>query len=405
MHVTEARREFPGLANKAFLDAACVSLAPKCATVAVAQFLDMALKCDAPSSSAHHVAMDELRRAAVPEAARLLRVSPEEVALVESTTHGLNIAATSLPLPPGSNVVISDLEFLQVAMPWAVRSDIELRAVPNRGGRVEVDDVVAAMDGRTRMVVMSSVQWSNGFRVDLKALGAVTRQRSIPLVVDSIQQLGAIDLDVQECNIDIMTAGGHKWLNSPFGCGILYVRKDLIPTMQPAFWGYLNLTTPEQGWPNYFGTPTISPVREYRVVETAQKFEIGGTANYPGAIGLAASLRLVNAIGIKAIEAHVLSLTDYLMEQLPAAGATVITVPDWQHRSGIVTFRFYKELAEEQRLLEQLHRWGVYVAMRFTSGIGGIRVSCHYFNNREDIDRLIVALLRAGAEKAPDYAR
>jgi len=398
------REQFPGLRDKAFLDTACVGLAPLAATQAITEFLAMTATCPAASSSAHHLRMDELRRECVPEAARLLRVDPEEIALVESTTHGLNIAATSFPLPPGSTVLVPDLEFLQVAIPWAVLGDqgVELKLVPNRSGRVTVEDFEAAMDDSVSAVVTSSVEWSNGYLLDLEAVGRLCRERGVLFIVDAVQQLGAIDLDPRRCHVDILTAGGHKWLNSPFGTGLLYIRRELLgaPTV---FHGYLNLLPPEGGWPNYFATPDISPKRDYEFVGTAQKFEIGGTANYPGAVGLAASLRLVNEIGIGRITDHILDLGDYAAERLREAGATLITVRDRSARSGIVTFRFYRDLADERRLLEFLHEQRVFVAMRFTSGIGGIRVSCHYFNQREDIDRLVHALGLAAKGRSPDY--
>ncbi len=226
----DIREQFPGTKDKAFLDAACVSLAPLAATEAIQEFLDLALSCPAESSSAQHLKMDEMRRACVPEAARLLRVDPEEIALVESTTHGLNIAATSFPLPPGSTVLIPDLEFLQVAIPWACQRDrgIRLKAVPHRSGRVTVEDFAAAWDSTVRAVVTSSVQWCNGYRVDLESLGRLCRERGALFIVDAIQQMGAVDIDLRGSNVDIMVAGGHKWLNAPFGAGILYVRRELL---------------------------------------------------------------------------------------------------------------------------------------------------------------------------------
>ncbi len=402
----EIREQFPGTKDKTFLDAACVSLAPLAATEAIKEFLDLALSCPAESSSAHHLKMDEMRRACGLEAARLFRVDPEEIALVESTTHGLNIAATSFALPPASTVLIPDLEFLQVAIPWACQRDrgVRLKAVPNRSGRVTVEDFAAAWDSTVRAVVTSSVEWSNGYRLDLEGLGKLCRERGALFIVDAIQQVGAVDIDLRGSNVDIMVAGGHKWLNAPFGTGVLYVRRELLDT-PTVFHGYLNLTTPEGGWPLYFGTPDISPIRDYQFTRTAQRFEIGGTANYPGAVGLAASLRLVNGIGIDRVTAHVLDLTDYALEALSAAGAVPITVPERSARSGIVTFRFYSDLEEERRLLDFLHEHRVYVAMRFTSGVGGIRVSCHYYNQPEDIDRLVEVLGLAARRKAPDYGR
>ncbi len=153
------RSQFPALKEKVFLDAACVSLAPRVAAEAIQEFLGVAMGCPARSSTLHHLAMDDSRPQARAQAARLVNAREEEIALVESTTHGLSIAANALPLSPGDRVVLSDLEFLQVAIPWCQlreRAGIELKVVPHRDGRLLIDDFAARMTPHTRLVVVSS---------------------------------------------------------------------------------------------------------------------------------------------------------------------------------------------------------------------------------------------------------
>jgi cysteine desulfurase / selenocysteine lyase len=248
---SKIRNQFPSLREKTFLDAACVSLASVPGVEAIQEFLQFALHCHARSSTLHHIAMDEMRSKARPEAARLINGEESEIALVESTTHGLNIAAEVLPLERGDRIIIGDLEFLEVGIPWCQKRQqmgLEIDVVPNHGGQIRVEDIAERIKPRTKAVVTSSVQWSNGFRLDLKALSALCRERNIWLVVDAIQQLGAIPIDVRETPIDILACGGHKWLNSPFGLGFLYVRRGLLPILRPPIAGYLSVETPEGGW-------------------------------------------------------------------------------------------------------------------------------------------------------------
>ena len=398
-------QEYPALHDKAFLDAACVSLAPARAVQAVKAFAESAADCIEEDSSAHHVAMDGMRAKAYEEGARLLHADVDEIALVESTTYGLNAAALSLRMPAGSKVLTTSLEFLQVAMPWAMNKDVSVVIVPGRDGRFDVQDFESLADARTKMIVISSVEWCNGWRIDMEELGRFCLERGIYFVVDAIQHVGALDFDVTKAHVDMMTAGGHKWLNAPFGCGLLYVNKEHLGKLDPPLWGYLNVETPEQGWPGYFGTPSIQPVQDWKFVQSARRLEVGGTSNYPGAVALGESLALVNEIGIAEVERHNLDLASYCADTLRDAGASVVTHTDApeRNRSAIVVYRFYADMAEEVRLMEEVHRHGVYVAMRFTSNIGGMRVSCHYFNTREDVDRLAAVLRQAGARKAPDY--
>jgi selenocysteine lyase/cysteine desulfurase len=393
MTLRAARQRYPGVEGKAFLDAACVSLSSVDTQQAIAEFLQMALLCPARDASEHHIEMDRQRREAALHAARLLQTEPRNVALVESTTFALNAAAAAIRPEPGSNILVADTEFMQVAIPWqATRElrDVEIRPVPSHeGGSLAPGDFERAMDSRTRVVCVSSVQWCTGVRLDMRRLGELCRARGIWLVVDAIQEVGAMAVDVRERYADFLIAGGHKWLNAPFGCGILAVSDRVLEELRPPCYGYLSMQAPDGGWGQYFRTPAISPYTDFRYVQDARAYEIAGTSNYPGAIGLAASLRLIDRIGISAIEAHIRKLSDYLRAGLARAGASLVTPEDPAARSGITVFRRFDEPARDQALVERLLDDKVYVSMRYTSGKGGIRVSTHYFNNEDDIDRLV----------------
>lgn len=394
MNWDEVRAQFPALAKKTFLDAACVSLAPLKAVDAIRRFLDSTLYCPEPSSTQHHIVMDELRARLRPVAARLIGADEKDVAIIESTTHGLSFAASAIPLETGDRVLLCDLEFLQLAVPWCQlrdRTGIEIDVVPNRNGSILVEDIVKRITPRTKVVAISSVQWSNGFRCDLEGLSVLCREREIWLVVDAVQQLGALPMDVRETPVDILITGGHKWLNAPFGTGFLYVDGDRADRLRLPLAGYLSVEDPEGGWGQYFQTPTITPVREYRFVDAARRFEIGGTANYPGAIGLAASIELVLEIGQDRIATRIRELTDSLIDGLRDRGMDIVTPQDPGHRSGIVTFSV-GSADRNVALMEHLLDHQVLVSVRYTSGVGGVRVSCHYFNSIDDVDRLLELL-------------
>ena len=394
MNLATVREHFPGMEDKVFLDAACVSLAPREAARAIEDFLKMALWCSERSSTLHHIAMDDMRSVARAQAARLIGAHEDEIALVESTTHGLSIAAGAIPLQRGDRVLLCDLEFLEVAVPWLQlreRAGIEIDVVPNRNGMILAEDVGDYIRPATRVVAISSVQWSNGFRCDLEALGRICRERKIWFVVDVIQQLGAIPVDVQRTPADIVACGGHKWLNAPFGMGLLYVNREAMSRLEAPVAGYLSVESPEGGWGAYFQTPSITPVREYKFVNEARRFEVGGTSNYPGAAGLAASLQLIQELGPDLINQHVYQLTDYLIEGLDTLGVNVVTPRERKYRSGIVTFSVGAP-EDNVAMMEYLLDRKILVSVRYTSHVGGVRVSCHFYNSREDLDHLLNAV-------------
>jgi selenocysteine lyase/cysteine desulfurase len=394
MNIEEARRQFPALEQKVFLDSACVSLAPLAAVEAIQRFLEMAAGCPAPSSTRLHIAMDELRAEARPEAAKLIGAHEDEIALVESTTHGLSLAANAVPLERGDRVLICDLEFLQVAIPWSQKQreiGIAIDPVPNRDGRIEIGEIESRIGPRTRVVCISSVQWSNGFRIDLDTLARLCRERGLWLVVDAIQHLGAVPMDVRSTPVDIIACGGHKWLNAPFGNGFLYIRRDALPRLRLPLAGYMSLEAPEGGWETYFQTPSITPFRDYRFVDSAWRFEVAGTASYPAAAGLAASLRLINDLGPAHIWSHVRQLTGHLINGLRTLGVTVVTPEEPEHRSGIVTFSV-GDAAKNIMLMRRLLDRNILISVRYTSQVGGVRVSCHFFNSLADLDALLNAV-------------
>ena len=389
MNLAEARAQFPGLNDKVFLDAACCSLSSRTSTEAIQKFLDLTLMCPLDSSTHHHIFMDEMRAAARPAIAKLLNAYDDEIALVESTTQGLTIAANAIPLESGDRVLVSDLEFLEVALPW-LQKGLCVDVVPNYRGEVRATDFAESLTPRTRVICLSAVQWNNGYRVDLDTLSELCRERGIWLVVDAIQQIGAIPLDVKRTAIDFVACGGHKWLNAPYGCGFLYIRREAFPKLHPPIAGYLSVQDPG-GWDDYFKTPSITPVKDYKFVPAAQRYENGGTANYPGAVGLAASLELTQQIGQQAIAAHILSLTDYLISGLDRLGIEVVTPRARENRSGIVTFTV-GAADKNVKLVKQLQEKRILVSVRYTSNVGGVRVSCHFYNTKEDIDRLLSAV-------------
>ena len=246
--------------------------------------------------------MDGTREEATGHVAGLLGVERRNVALVESTTHGLNIAAQSIPWREGDEVVMCNLEFLQVAIPFvqlAKTHGVRPVFLEHEAGVVPASAYAAAINERTRAVVLSSVQWCNGYRVDLEAVAEACRARGVWLVVDAVQQAGAVPLPTD--GVDFLLAGGHKWLNAPMGTGFAALSDRVLDELQPSSWGYLNLTTPEGGWVNYFTTPTITPDRDYAFTDSAKRFEIGGTGNYPGAVCLSESLRVTNEVGVGAV--------------------------------------------------------------------------------------------------------
>lgn len=397
MQFEEARGLFPGTRNKTFLDAACVSLIPTTAKEKIAEFLEMALECPSPDASLHHIAMDLWRREANAEAARLFNVDLSRVALIESTTHGLNIAANAINFTGDDEVLILDTEFLQVAIPFSKKQEKgELKIVPVETpshGNLTIELFAKKITKKTKAICVSSVQWCTGQRLPMHELSQLCRSRGIWLIVDGVHEAGALHVDLSQTGCDFYICGGHKWLNAPYGCGVMVMSRQALE-LCPSSFGYLALAEPQGGWGAFFRDPSQSPFRDYAFPRTAKSFEIAGTSNYPGAIGLLESLKIVNAIGSKKVEHRVIELARFLRAELLRMGLSVLSPSLEGSQSGITIFRLFEDKDADLKALQQLLKERILVSIRYTSNHGGIRVSTHYFNNEEDILKLCSSIQR-----------
>ncbi len=317
-------------------------------------------------------------------AARLIGAAGHhEIAFIPNTTTGLAQVANGLPLLAGDRVVITDVEYPANRYPWehlARTRGVELVEVrQGADGRIDPDDVIDAINDRTRVVAISHVQYATGFRIDLRPISDVCR--AVPagcyLCVDAIQSVGVLPVDVVALGIDFLAADGHKWMLGPEGCGIFYCRADLAELLTPNVVGWMCM----EDATNYGSY-------RYALLPDARRFE-PGSWNVPGILALGASLDMLLAIGIDTVWEKVQALTDRLCEGLPRKGYRVFSPRrDRAERSGIVAFTPDEGKPPAAAIVESLERRNIYIVTRE----GRLRVSPHFYNTPEQIDRLLAAL-------------
>ncbi len=388
------QREFPGLSGKAYLNAGALSVAPQRAIQAMERMVAIASAQVDANSGQIWGEFDAMLKSARQNAAWLINADESEIALAESTTRGMTIAADAIPLAKGDRVLLCDMEYPAVALPWVQKQltvGVEIDVIPNRNGEVRVEDFAARITPRTKVIAISSVQWTSGYHCDLRALSELCREHGIFLVVDAIQQLGAIPLDVKATPADFIACGGHKWLNSPFGMGFLYVNRETMPRLNLLTTGLMGTVPPEGGWGAYLESPDAQAVRGYRFLDEARRYEVGGTTNFGGAAALGLSLSLIRELGKDAIAEQVHTLTDHLVAELARIGVRVVTELDREHRAGIVAFDL-GSAERNRKLAKDLESKKIIVSVRYSARVGGVRVCCHFYNSAEDIDRLIEAI-------------
>jgi selenocysteine lyase/cysteine desulfurase len=363
------REEMPVTRHWAFFDHAAVAPLTGRAQLALTDW--------AADMAAHGVAHEPAWSRRVEEVralcGRLLNADPLDIAFIKNTSEGIGIVAEGYPWRPGDNVVTAEDEYPANRYPWmnlAARG-VEVRAVASRGGRLLLDDLRAAIDGRTRLVSLSFVEFATGFRNDLAAVSGLCRERGVHFFVDAIQGLGVLPLDVRAPPLDFLAADGHKWLLGPEGAGILYLRRELVDLLHPV----------GVGWNSVVGAHDFSRI-DFRLKPHAGRWE-SGSLNVAGITALGASLELLLSLGIPAVAARVLELTDYLCERAAAAGLEVFSSRAPTERSGIVSLTVPG--ADLRELVRRCRARGVVVNRR----AGRLRVSPHCYNTTEEIDRLL----------------
>jgi selenocysteine lyase/cysteine desulfurase len=316
-------------------------------------------------------------------AAKLIGAEPGEIAILKNTSEGLSFVAEGFRWERGDNVVTTDLEFPSNSTPWRKldRRGVDVRVVQSHDGAFTVDDVEHHIDGRTRIVTVSAVQFHNGFAADLDAIGELCARRKVLFCVDAIQSVGVLRMDVKRSKIAFLAADGHKWMCGSEGAAIFFVaaeHRDKLDVL-------------ENGWTNIErkGKFIDCPIE---LMPDARRFE-AGSLNTSGIYGLRAAIDLLLEIGIADISVETTRIAALLANRLDDIGWRVATPRPI--RSGIVGAippPGETSLLKWHRLLEEN---GVVCAPRE----GMLRFSPHFYNVESEVDR-VIDVLRGAAESA-----
>ncbi len=302
--------------------------------------------------------------------------SPDEIALVKNTSEAISIVACGLDWRPGDNVVMTDLEFPSNRIAWQAqhRHGVTVREVNIAGDDPEAA-LIAACDGHTRVLTVSSVQYATGQRLDLRRLGQFCRDRSILFCVDAIQSLGALQIDVEAIHADFLMADAHKWLLGPEGIALFYCRAEHQDKLQLYQYGWHMV----EAMGDYDS-------KSWEPAHSSRRFECG-SLNMAGIHALNASLSLLAEIGTDTIEKMVLKNTAYLIDKLNnIADVHVVTPQEADRHAGIVSFTVSGR--DNSKIQRKLMENNVICAYRG----GAIRFSPHFYTSLQKIDKAIEIL-------------
>ena len=382
MDVTRLRQEIPATQRVIYLNTGWSGPSPRVVLSRVKEELDFENE-EGPTAprvlQRRHPLEEEARRSV----AFLLGASPDEIALSQNTTEGINIVLNGMTWRRGDEIVSTNLEHSSGIIPCyylSKRSRVRVRIVDLVG--VESPSLVlqrieAAISPRTRLILLSHIMYMNGLCLPLKEIQVLARERHIPVLVDAAQSVGQMPLDMKDLGCDFYAVPGHKWVLGPDGTGALYIRRELIPQIQPFKVGHHATTSYDlQGhW-----TPDTQSIK---------KFELTTTSG-PLLAGMTAAVDFLKDIGLGAVQDRVRSLSNLAVERLTLLPRVTVTSPRHsQLASGLVSFSL--DGASPQAVVAHLWKKGRIVT-RWVEHPPGVRLSLHFFNTEEEVEAMAACL-------------
>jgi cysteine desulfurase/selenocysteine lyase len=298
--------------------------------------------------------------------AELLGGDPDAVAVLGNASDAIHRLTGSIPFRSGDNVVTTDLEFPSAVLTALAlrRQGVELRLVHHRDGALETDDFAAAIDDRTALVIASHSSYVNGSRVDAEAIHGLARAAGAAFVLDATQSLGV--LGVEASHADAVVSSSYKWLLGPHGLGFLHLtRPEAFPIVPDA-----------AGWRSVDDLFAADRYENIHLFPTARRLELG-FPNYLGVYLVNESFRLLRSVEGPVLEQYVAQLCGQLVDELAAAGATLLSPADPARRSANISVAADRGDTIAARMLES--------GVRVWGGDGRVRFSVHGFNSAEDI--------------------
>lgn len=314
--------------------------------------------------------------------AAFVGAAAENLVFQENATAAMNVVANSFPLAAGDEVLLTDHEYGAVQRIWqrrcaAVGAQLRTVALPGRfhdPGEV-VAAIAAAVTARTRMAVVSHITSPTAITLPVAAIGEQLRERDVAFCIDGPHAVAQLPLALEKLGCDFYAASCHKWLSAPFGSGFLYAAPRWHARLAPTqlSWGRL--------------PPAERP-------QWSDEFIWCGTRDYSPYLAIPAAIEFMEQVGLAHFRARTHALARYARQRLVAwigREPLVDDDPQWYTSMAHVPLPPGDARTLQRQLWETAR---IEVPIVDFQGARWIRVSCHLYNQRSDIDRLLDALQR-----------
>ena len=377
MDLERYRAEFPVLARRTYLISASLGPLSRRARAAAEEHLEL-WSALGPEELWFDHGLPKLQRCRE-LFARLIGADPEEVAVIPSVSIGLSSIATCVDFARRPKVVLTEMDFPTNHYVWRAQEGLgaKLDVVPSADGiHIDGNELAARVDAQTSIVNVNRILFESSHILDIDPIVDAARSSGALTVVDDFHGSGIVPIDVRAAGIDLLVTGVLKWLCGGQGLAFLYCRRDLIPQLEPRV----------VGW---FGTKDFFDFdrRSLRLRDDARRFETG-TFALPQAWTAAAGLELALEVGVDNIRSRNQELTARVIEAADGAGLEVLTPRENDARGGLVRVRIPGGKERTKEVLHRLFERDVVLDSRADA----LRISPHYFNNEDDVDRCFAEL-------------
>ncbi len=308
-------------------------------------------------------------------AAGLIGAGVDEIAIMPSASAAISAVATSLSFEGRRRVVLGEFEFPTMAHVWLSqqRRGASIAWARARGDALPIETYADLVDADTLIVPATHLCFRNGYRLDIRTLVALCRDRGAYCFLDDYQRTGTAPLDVRDLGVDFMVTGTLKYLLGPSGIAFLYVRRDLIERLEPLATGWFGRSDPFA-----FGIDRLDWSASARRFET-------GTPPIPNVYAARAGIELVQQVGLAVVERRIAELVERFDRGARDRGFDVMTPADPARRGALVVIRS----ANAVELVHRLEHQGIIASARGD----GVRVSFHAYNNEQDVDTVLETLV------------
>jgi selenocysteine lyase/cysteine desulfurase len=300
----------------------------------------------------------------------LFHSAVENFAFTKNTSEGVLLALLAMDIKEDENYITAADAFPTTLKMMENNCKGRMRTVTINSPVPMADQLLSVIDNRTRAIVLDWVHFFSGTIIDIQSVVQLAREKGIFTVIDGIQGAGALDLSLDSSGIDFFVTAGHKWLLSPQGSGFIYVSPHVWERIERRSFGWLGYD-----WQN-FSDFSIHP--ELREGAAVMEY---GTRSFTAATGFHQCLKVINSIGIKAIEEHNQTLRKLFIRHIIEKGYDTLQSLD-KKAASIVPFR--KPGSDPMELIKALYRKKVLLSLRN----GYIRTAFHLVNDLEEVEQL-----------------